>query len=218
MGGYEGGEVASDIVVETVRRFFERNAEDSELTWPFGMDRNLGFVENMLAVALRIAHREVSSRKVGHLAKMGATVAALVLQEGMSIVGHLGDSRVYRLRRGKLEGLTKDHSLVAELQARGLEPPADTSFSHVVTRAIGMDEALDPELRAEKARPGDIFLLCSDGLTDVLDDGEILKWLRGREPREAAEALVRAAFEAGGSDNITAVVVQVSRLRRGSKP
>lgn len=209
MGGYEGGEVASATVVRSVEAFFEANAADPDVTWPFAMDRSLDFVENMMAVALRLAHAEVLQRKVGRLAAMGSTAAALLLRGGRAVIAHVGDSRVYRRRRGVLERLTRDHSLVAELEARGLEMPADGGLAHVITRALGMPEMAEPEIRSEAVAPSDVYLLCSDGLTDALDDEAIAEALAAPSPRAAAEALILGAYEAGGSDNISAVVVRI---------
>ncbi len=210
MGGYEGGEVASATVARAVSGFFEANAADPDVTWPYAMDGRLDFVENMLAVSLRLAHAEVLRRKSGRLAAMGSTAAVLLLRGGRAVIAHVGDSRVYRLRGPALERLTRDHSLVAELEARGLELPAEGGLAHIVTRAIGMPEMAEPELRSEAAAPSDVYLLCSDGLTDVLDDEAIGERLAEPSPQAAAEALVEAAYGLGGTDNITAVVVRLA--------
>lgn len=214
MGGYEGGEVASAIVVESIEAFVARGAFDADATWPHGIDPMLTFEENELTAALAVANREVCRKRKGRLASMGATVVALLFRDGHVAVAHVGDSRAYRSRAGRLERLTRDHSLLAELEANGLELPADggpkhaTDFSHVVTRAIGMGESARPDVRSDAIERGNVYLLCSDGLSDVLGDDEI-ELLLSADPVASARALVQAAFEGGGSDNITALVVGV---------
>jgi PPM family protein phosphatase len=210
MGGYEGGEVASRLTVESLVRFFRREAADGECTWPFGLDRALSLGENRLQVAVRLAHAEVAAQKTGPLAQMGSTVAALAIAGGDAVIGHVGDSRVYRLRGGVLEQLTRDHSLWAELQAAGATVPSkeECGYGNVITRALGMESGARPDLRREPLRSGDVYLLCTDGLTEKLSDVRIAELLR-RPVREACTALVEEAFAGGGRDNITVVVVAV---------
>ncbi|MCA9672959.1 MAG: serine/threonine-protein phosphatase [Myxococcales bacterium] len=211
MGGYEGGEIAAALVVDTLAEFFRRNEDDSDMTWPFALDKGRTFDENLIAVAVRLAHARVSRARVGRLSRMGATVAALVLREGTAVLAHVGDSRIYRLRDGTLERLTRDHSLYAEMEACGadLPPPQEFPLSNVITRAIGMDGAADPEVRSVEIAAGDRYLLCTDGLLERLDDEAIAKHLHAATAGAAADALVDAAYEAGGRDNITALVVFV---------
>ena len=207
MGGYEGGEVASQVVVETVRRFFADNAGDAELTWPWGFEPGRSFVTNLLTVALRLANREVRARRRGRLASMGATAVAAAVDGARVIVAHVGDSRVYRLRGGTLEPLTRDHSLREQLRALGAQEIPE-GISHVITRAIGMGDEEEPDLRVESLAPGDTLLLCSDGLSDPLDDARLRELLAHADVEQAAEGLGRAAYAAGGTDNITALVIR----------
>lgn len=210
MGGYEGGEVASRIAVETIDAFFQRNAEDPEATWPWSLARELSFPENLVRVAVRLAHQEICERKQERLAQMGTTVAALLLGGGLAVMGHVGDSRIYRLRGGELARLTRDHSFYEELAAAGhgdLPERATCGFGHVITRALGMPDAT-PELRTEPVEVDDRFLLCTDGLVERLDDASIARLLQGPVD-QSCSALVQQAYERGGRDNITAVVVRV---------
>jgi serine/threonine protein phosphatase PrpC len=212
MGGYEGGEVASRVTVETLAEFLRRNAADDDVTWPFGYDTSLGADENLVHVAVRFAHREVAVRRVGPLAKMGSTVALLVCRSGRAIIGHVGDSRVYRLRAGRLEQLTRDHSVYAEMQAAGvpdLPPREQCSFANMITRALGLEEEPRADLRLEPLEDGDVYLLCTDGLTEKLNDEALAAHLRQPSADAACRALVDGAYAAGGRDNITAVVVRV---------
>ncbi|MEM9191360.1 MAG: protein phosphatase 2C domain-containing protein [Myxococcota bacterium] len=205
MGGYEGGEVAASIVIQSVASFFSSNLQDQELTWPVGYDPTRTLRENLVLAGLKVADLEVQRRKVGSLRQMGATVVVVAIEEDAVVIGHVGDSRVYRFRQGSLQRLTRDHSLAEEL---GLIAGArdDHALAHVVTRAIGTSSA-DAEIRREAVAPGDRFLLCSDGLSDPLSDSEIAEILGREAPADAAQVLVRRAYERGGQDNITAMVL-----------
>jgi serine/threonine protein phosphatase PrpC len=211
MGGYDGGEVASQLVIGALTRFFRRCAGDAEVTWPFAVDAHRSQAENMVSVAVRAAHNEVVARKHGPLRHMGSTVAALVLREREAVVGYCGDSRVYRLRDGRLAQLTRDHSLYAELEeARtpGLVPREQFPYANVITRAVGMGDG-KPDVFTEPLRRGDVFLLCTDGLVEKLAPEAIAAVLGSTDPHEACSTLVEEAFLLGGRDNITAVVVRV---------
>jgi serine/threonine protein phosphatase PrpC len=208
MGGYEGGEIASELVVRSVEDFVVRGAFDLDATWPTGIDPMLTFEENELSAALALANREVWRRRHGRLAHMGATVVALLVRDGRAAIAHVGDSRAYRARKGRLEQLTRDHSLLAELEANGIAAPMTGELSHVVTRAIGMKDTGPADVRSDPIEDGDVFLLCSDGLSDALPERDIARLL-GDDPFTSSRALVQAAYDAGGSDNITALVVRV---------
>ncbi len=213
MGGYEGGEVASRAVVEAVEGFFRRTADDPDATWPFALDRAISWAENLLRVAVHLANKAVFARKEGNLRRMGSTVAALLLSDGAASVGHVGDSRVYRLRDDALEQLTRDHSLYEEVAAASESPPsrADYPYANVITRALGTP-CPDPDLRREPLRPGDLFLLCSDGLTEKLADDELASIMEGDHLDRAVTNLVEAALESGARDNVTVVLVRVEAL------
>lgn len=213
MGGYEGGEVASHLAIDTLRDFFQRHHDDKDATFPFKLDRALTLDENMLCAAVRLAHRAIAARRSGRLHAMGSTVAAVFLDAAAAraTIGHVGDSRIYRLRDGTLEPLTRDHSLYEEVRAAGLHSGSkkDFAYPNVITRALGLGDKSEPEVTTVAVKPGDLFLICSDGLTEPLDDSTLLEALRGAEAAEAAQLLVEAAFSAGSRDNITAVVLQV---------
>jgi serine/threonine protein phosphatase PrpC len=216
MGGYEGGEVASRIVVDTLSAFFELNAGDAGATWPFKLDRSMGLAENMVTVGIQLANREVVRRRTGALRAMGSTAAILVVDGQRVVVGHVGDSRVYRLRGRRIDRLTEDHSLVAELRRGGASSLPVEQFGHIITRAVGIGEDVRPEVLTGQALEGDVYLLCSDGLTDPLDDEEIGETLARLPPIGACQALVDQALAEGGTDNITVVVVSVG-LQSGSE-
>jgi PPM family protein phosphatase len=208
MGGYEGGEIASALTIEAILDLVRRTASDADVTWPYAIDPARTVGENELMVATRLAGDRIAARRTGELSEMGSTVAAMLLTREHAVIAHVGDSRVYRLRGGELLQLTVDHSLVAQLVANGMSPAEAEKcpWRHVVTRALGTASA-DPEVQREPARPGDAYLLCSDGLSEVLAPAEIAALLA--LPAEAAcRALVDAAYEAGSRDNISAIVVR----------
>lgn len=210
MGGYEGGEIASALAIETVRQFFLEHLEDEGITWPWGVDSGMSFTENMVCVAVRLAHRVVMERREGELQHMGSTVAMIAVRGEEVVIGHVGDSRVYRLRDNKLEQLTRDHSVYNDMRDQGIElgESARRQYKHMITRALGFardDER--PDLRREALAPGDVFLISSDGLHDVLSEDEIARVLAAKDPEQACAQLVEDAHDAGSQDNITAVVV-----------
>jgi serine/threonine protein phosphatase PrpC len=199
MGGHAGGEVASAITVSTLRRFYER------ATYPAPGHADERAAEARLDLACRFAHRDVAEQRVGTLADMGATLVALRTEGNLAVIAHAGDSRIYRMRDHQLRQLTRDHSLKEELLLAGNELFA-RRLGHVVTRAVGVGDRLEPDLQSMPMRSQDRFLLCSDGLSDTLDEPTIARLLSTGSSRDAARALVREASLAA-RDNTTAVVV-----------
>ena len=199
MGGAQAGEVASRTAAEV----FEET------------DGGSGTPEERLTRLTREANRRIHdlSRRDATRRGMGTTLTAAMLTEGGLSVGHVGDSRAYRLRGGELTQLTHDHSLVAELQRSG-QLTAEAAEHHpqksIITRALGPEPDVEVDAHTHAARDGDVYLLCSDGLTGMVSDDEMGAILRGSENlREATEALVRAANQSGGKDNITVVLFRV---------
>lgn len=222
MGGYEGGEVASAIAVDAICELVRRTHGDKDVTWPYKIDPARTVDENEIVVATRLANERITLRREGELASMGSTVAVLRIAPAMerdgftpargaarAVICHVGDSRVYRLRGGALQQLTIDHSLLAQLIASGAPPPDPEHFPwrHVVTRALGTPTG-EPDVQLDHALPGDVYMLCSDGLSEVLTPAAITRMLA--QPAErACRELVDAAFDAGSRDNISAIVVRV---------
>jgi serine/threonine protein phosphatase PrpC len=211
VGGQEGGEIASRLTVSTITEFFARTANDEEITWPYAFSKTLGRAENRVEAAVRLANQEVLRQKVGPLAQMGSTVVLCSVEQDRIIIGHMGDSRAYRLRGGVLEALTIDHSLYEYLKAqsgREMPPREDFAYNNVITKAIGMSGNVRPEVCSEDFLTGDTYLLCSDGLTGPLSDDKIIEILQGEDLEKVSKNLVQAAYDAGGKDNITVVVVR----------
>jgi serine/threonine protein phosphatase PrpC len=210
LGGYEGGEVASRCVVDTFAGFCERVTHDPEATWPHRPRPSYSREESLLLNCAWLAQRAVLSRRVGKLREMGSTVVALAFGARSAAVAHVGDSRLYRLRDGQLEALTRDHSILEEMRQAGVETPErrESPHGHLITRALGTDAA-EPTVQRLEVRAGDVYLLCSDGLYEPLGPKRLAARLGQGNAAGVAEALVEEAYAAGGRDNITAVVVDV---------
>ncbi|MGH2546761.1 MAG: Stp1/IreP family PP2C-type Ser/Thr phosphatase, partial [Actinomycetota bacterium] len=194
MGGHQGGEVASKLALDTLREATDGAA---------------------LAQAVQDANRAVFEQagRDPELAGMGTTLTAFLADGDTLRLAHVGDSRAYLLRDGVLQRITTDHTVVEGLVEKG-ELTAQEATIHpqrsILTRAIGVDGEVQVDQASIQARPGDRLLLCSDGLTGMVDEADIQRILEENvDPQAAAEALVDAANEAGGQDNITAVVVDV---------
>ena len=199
MGGAQAGEVASELAATTVT---EANLDPSSP----GEERVVALIK---AANLRVHQRAATDPSASG---MGTTMTVAILQaDGKVAIGHVGDSRAYRLRDDQLEQLTDDHSLVAELVRRGELSPQEAAIHpqrSVITRALGTEADVDVDVFTVETRDGDVFLLCSDGLTTMVDAGTIERILilnRGRLDA-ATHALIKAANDRGGDDNITAIL------------
>ncbi|MCH9684866.1 MAG: protein phosphatase 2C domain-containing protein [Deltaproteobacteria bacterium] len=208
MGGYEGGEVASQIVIDALVDLFARTERDAEATWPHAPRPEREQLVDRVAVGLRHAHASVVARREGRLAQMGSTASVMAWQGERLVIGHVGDSRVYRLRGGKLRQLTSDHSFAEEARRAGADAVAER-YRHMLTRVVGMPGPLDADVYCGRLRPGDVMLLCSDGVWEPLTEEQITTTL-ARDPASAVRSLVDAAYDAGGTDNMTAVVLRVA--------
>lgn len=211
MGGHEGGQVASQIATRTISTFFDQHSHTNGDLDPWRTEKDLSFMENMVCLSVRLAHRAVKAKRRGRLAQMGSTVVVAALDEDVLTVGHIGDSRVYLLRDGYLMRLTRDHSFLNELVDAGYTLDSNTlnRYQGLITRALGFPSGEGrPALCRETLLPGDTLLLSTDGLHDVLRDEEIAQHLTNPDADEACEELVREAYERGSHDNITALVVR----------
>jgi protein phosphatase len=217
MGGHVAGEVASRVAVDAIEAFIEETAgADNNRTWPFPFDPAISMDANRIKTAFRLANRRLASAisESQDLRGMATTASALLAGPEAACVAHVGDSRVYVFRDGRLSQITNDHSWVEE-QVRAGTMTANAARQHpwrnVVTRALSGGE--DPEVDVTELNllAGERFLLCSDGLFSVVPDGEITEILadRTRPLQDACRRLIDAANRAGGPDNITAVVLEV---------
>jgi protein phosphatase len=211
MGGHGNGEVASRLVVQAIREHFDEQEPSAD------GKRQTPHAERLdhLIEAVKVANRRVLGEveKDRALVGMGTTLVALLMDKGTATVGHVGDSRAYRLRDGELELLTNDHTWVNEQVTAGniSETQArNHPFKSVVTRALGGDEEVEVEIREIQATPGDLYLLCSDGLSSMVPDDRIQEQLAsGRPLEEICRDLVGEANATGGRDNVTVILVAV---------
>jgi protein phosphatase len=211
MGGAAAGEIASQTVIDEVRWA----VEDGETTWP--IDPAIKGPESSPRRLLAGIHRandriQGMVRKDRRKAGMGTTFAGMLALTRCVVIAHVGDSRVYRLRAGRLELMTSDHSLVNELVQLGrltAEEARTFPRRNLITRAVGPHADVEVDVKIVDVRPGDAFLLCTDGLHGKLEDDEVEAILVANDdPCAAADLLIERANEAGGDDNITAVVVR----------
>ncbi len=208
MGGAQAGEVASRLAVESFQGGLQDAAEP----------------EQELATLARLANARIHELSHSHAeqAGMGTTLTAIYVGERDIAIAHVGDSRAYRLRDGELLRLTEDHSLVDELLRQGRLTPEE-AVEHpqrsVITRALGPEGDVEVDTRSYTARDADVYLLCSDGLTTMLSEDRLAELLLAHDTlRDAGEALIAAANEAGGRDNITVVLLRLQELDASASP
>ena len=210
MGGYNAGEVASNMATSFIKAELGRwlseaasRASDIE-------------IRRAMEICVDNANRAIfnAANANPQYAGMGTTLVVAVFREDQLRLGHVGDSRAYRWRGGQLSQITRDHSLLQEQIDAGLISPEQAAFSankNLVTRAVGVEDTVLLETHLHEMQPGDIYLMCSDGLSDMLDDAMIARLLQSHESLAAAGgALIAAANEAGGKDNIALILVRVA--------
>ena len=223
MGGHNHGEIASQIAVASIRNFIAESM-DNDSTLPIGYESTLHQHSNHLKRSIHTAHDHVlkAIREDGSLLGMGTTVVGAMHQEEIVAIAHVGDSRGYRLRGGHLELLTQDHTWVNEQVVAGYlseEQAKSHPLKNVVTRALGGDSDILVDVLETEVREGDLFLLCSDGLTTMLSDEEIHKRLVADWPLDVmGRKLVDDANARGGFDNVTVVLFRVVDDARQDAP
>ena len=216
MGGHRSGDVASQLAVSTLSDFFTI-VVGRDGTWPFPADPSLTDEENYIVTSLRLANRRIFDRSLRTMADfgMGTTIVAAIFtkQADKIAVGHVGDSRCYRIRGNEILQMTRDHSLVSD--AKHMAPwmtPAEVSQlpPNVITRALGIREDVIVDLVTEPTELGDVYLLCSDGLSGMVSD-DLIHEIVTTTPDldEASRILVDRANFYGGTDNITAVLARI---------
>ncbi|MCA9705628.1 MAG: Stp1/IreP family PP2C-type Ser/Thr phosphatase [Myxococcales bacterium] len=214
MGGHASGEVASSIAVQTVNEYYQRTASDPAITWPFRLPE-LHVQRDRMSVSIKLANTRIFETGRGDPSKkgMGCTVDAIFFAQGRFYIGHVGDSRVYRIRRGQISQLTDDHSLLNDYKRMKEMSGAEVeNFPHknVVVRALGLAEQVYVDILVDEYQRDDLYLLCSDGLCGMLDDETMMQAsTRFASIDTAAQMLVKLANEAGGNDNITALLVRI---------
>jgi serine/threonine protein phosphatase PrpC len=215
MGGHRAGDVASRLATDAIAEFFRSTAQE-DATWPFHFDTSLSEDENRLVTGIRVANRRIFERSIRSrdCAGMGTTVVGALYsrRKNRLFVGHVGDSRAYRVRAGVIKQLTRDHSLINDYIMAMPELTEEQRAElpkNVITRALGMQDSVSVDLVSDEPQVGDVYLLCSDGLSGMLTDEQIMSIVdSSNEPGEVCRRLIAKANEHGGEDNITALVIR----------
>ena len=215
MGGHKAGEVASQVATDVIAGFVKRSGDDPEITWPYGFAPQASHDANRLRTAIKLANRAVfrKSASSDDYTGMGTTVAAVLMARGRPQITYasVGDSRIYLIGTGAILQLTRDDSwLNLAWDAGMLDNSTRTSMKNVLTKALGARQEVDFEVVGRKLSDHDTVLLCSDGVTNMLSDPEILDIVsaHGVDLERACHELVAAANAQGGRDNISAVLVR----------
>jgi protein phosphatase len=216
MGGHSSGEIASKIAVSEVSEFFRMTARDEDATWPFKMDKALTYDENRLTTGIKLANSRIfeASQADAKFRGMGTTIVTTFFRNTHTLVAHVGDSRVYRFIAAEqsLVQVTEDHSLLNDyIKAKKLTAEEIENFPHknVIVRALGMKDTVQVDVSRIEPADGDVFMLCSDGLSGMVPDPRMAEILAAEPDLDkAAQQLVDAANAAGGSDNVTCVLVR----------
>lgn len=200
MGGHDHGEVASGLIVEAMEESYARIG---------GAGASAEAMRANVMESIREANSRVRMRRLADTSEMGTTLVAAAFGHAHVAVAHVGDSRVYRLRRAQLEQLTNDHSLAARLRSEGHSEREAQRFEHVLTRSLNGDGRTVIDVRVEPVEPDDVYLLCSDGLWGAVSDDYIARILQlASTAEDACSRLIRAALIGGGDDNIGVAVVR----------
>ena len=225
MGGHQAGEVASMTASDILRKCFGYLAPELTNDPALKVSPTLPPSGELLAKSIRLANRAIHGRASTEpsLSGMGTTIVAAALEADVMTIAHVGDSRAYHLTERQLIPLTRDHSWVAEIQAsHNLSEEEATSFvgKNVITRALGVRETVDVDCRVVKVKPGDQYLLCSDGLCGFADDDEIFdvaRQFRGDLSR-LVDSLIQLANDRGGSDNVTVTAIEIVNVQESPQP
>ena len=215
MGGYKAGEVASGIAVRTVMSLLREAVEREDLTLAdaaTGLSRPGILLRDAIQRANKLIYQSAQTQP--HCEGMGTTVVAGLFFDDRLTIAHVGDSRMYRVRGGRIEQLTQDHSLLQELVARGFYTPeqaARAAAKNYVTRALGVESTVEVDIREVPVERDDLVLLCSDGLSDMVEDGDIHLTVKtfGANLETLARQLIQLSNDNGGRDNVSIVLVRV---------
>lgn len=215
MGGHNAGEVASRTAINTIVKFIRRCSADSQLTWPFGVDANISEAENMILTAVRLANKDLCqmAAQEPNFSGMGTTIAGVFMDGDKACAVNVGDSRIYHIRDKEISQITVDHSWVSEQLQKKLiteEEARNHRWKNVITRALGNRNSVEIDVNTVEVAPGDSLLLCTDGLSGMVNDEEIMEIVRsaGDDLELACQTLVQKANENGGLDNITMILVK----------
>lgn len=213
MGGHLGGERASKLAVATIAAILRDLDQDPETTVEEGAGITPGDFESYLRYAISAASQRIyeAAKKEAALRGMGTTTVLLFYREAKVYIANVGDSRAYLIHEQQIDQVTQDHSLVGEQLRAGFLSPDDVRshrLKNVITRSVGFQEGVIPDIVIQEACEGNRFLLCSDGLSNLVDDVEIRDVVLKNEPEVACQRLIDIANERGGDDNITVVIAE----------
>ena len=202
--GYKGGEIASKLATESVKKYIESNFNS--------INKEKEEILKLISSAVEYANMVVyeKSKETQELEGMGTTLEVCLIYNNKAYIGHVGDSRVYRIRKEVIRKLTKDHSYVQQLvedKKITREEAKNHPKKNMITKALGCTPYVEPDLRARNFEKDDIFILCSDGLSNMLDDRKIYEIIK-EDLKNAAERLINEANQAGGYDNITVIIIK----------
>ncbi|OQX23797.1 MAG: hypothetical protein BWK80_24105 [Desulfobacteraceae bacterium IS3] len=217
MGGHQAGEVASNLVVKTIRDYMKQFKEKENVEEPAYVDSTLSKEANRLFYSIHLSNRvvhQVSNTKALYKG-MGSTVSAAYFTEDTFIVTNVGDSPIYLIRNGVIETLSVPHTVIAEQMALHPDGAArlGKSFNHMLTRAMGIEKTVKPDICEIQCFKDDMLVLASDGLSDKVSPKEVLNAVKNRHPEKCCRALVDMANERGGDDNITVIVLKVKAVK-----
>ena len=204
MGGYNGGEIASKLATITALKYIQNNFE----TIPKEKENILNLVKSAMEYANMVVYEKASKEK--ELEGMGTTLEVCLIYNNRAYIGHIGDSRIYRIRQEFIRKLTHDHSYVQKLVRDGTITKEEAEHhpkKNMLTKALGCTTFIEPDITIKGLQKDDVVLICSDGLTNMLEEKEIYEIVR-QEGELAAERLVQKANDNGGYDNITAIVIR----------
>jgi protein phosphatase len=217
MGGHAAGEVASALATSAVGSFYHETHARTPKAWPFECQPELSLLEKRLVCGFKLANQhiyEASTSETGRRG-MGTTLVAAAIAGNEICISHVGDSRAYRIRDGAIERLTRDHSLLEQFKEINPEMTREEEdrFPHknVITRALGLNDFVEVDVKTHDVRVGDVYLLCSDGLSGHVPDEDLLELAAGADSVEhTVEELVERANDSGGNDNITLVMIKIT--------
>lgn len=219
MGGHQAGEVASSLVVETLWEYMKRFKENEDVEEFELYDEALSLEANRLLSGIHLANRSVyqAARNKPTYRGMGSTVSTVYFTDNTLITANVGDSPVYLVHNGKIEMLSVAHTVMAE--QKELDPDnaqqLGQEFRHMLTRAIGVNESVEPDISEIQCFKGDKVIICSDGLSDKVSKDEIHEIVKKEKADKACSRLVAMANERGGDDNVTVIVLKIKKKRSG---
>ncbi len=218
MGGHAMGEVASKMAADTLSEFYQRT-KDEDATWPYKMDRQLSYVENRLVCGVKLANWRIyeAQTRDPRCKGMGTTLVTCLVNGEKIYFAWVGDSRGYRIRQSDIKQITRDHSLLEDYKEAkpDMTEEEQKNFPHknVITRALGMRDTVQVDIRSDMIQEGDYFLLCCDGVSGMIEDGKLQELILGchNDLERGVATLVDQANRNGGVDNITVILLSCTR-------